>query len=216
MPASQQGFTVLELMIATIISALLLMAGTAALVQVGRMFYRGVTMAHTQEVARTIIDEVSRPIQFSGVTPIPVTGTPSGADSGVFCVGTQRYTYQLKQQVGTGSGHVKHALWRDRKAASQPCTPVDLSLDQPTVEGQDLVSAHMRLMKFTAVPLDPSNPARSMWEVSVKVAYGDDDGTQDVFNNIDDPDTIACRGTFIGAQFCAVSGLNTAVTRLLK
>ena len=62
--AEQNGFTIIELLIATTVFSLILLISVAGILQISRMYYRGVTQSRTQETARSIIDEVGEAIRF--------------------------------------------------------------------------------------------------------------------------------------------------------
>src|SRR3990172_9120101 len=60
------GFTIVELMIATTIFSVILLIVTFGMLQIGRTYYKGITLTKTQNAARSIIDTISQDIQFSG------------------------------------------------------------------------------------------------------------------------------------------------------
>src|SRR3989344_6639968 len=99
----KEGFTIVELLIATSVFAVLLLLCSVALIQISRVYYKGVTTTRTQEASRNIIDDISRGIQFSGGTvtdPLPDVSQPGVS---YFCVNNARYTYKLDTQVTDNS-----------------------------------------------------------------------------------------------------------------
>lgn len=133
----QKGFTIVELMFSTAIFSTVLLLCLSALVQIGRMYYKGVTTAQTQEVARGVLDELTQSIQLNagnvkspsaldGVSPAP-TGPVVAVDPtdvaknavGYFCIGTTRYTYALDRKQSPTKGNsaankeIYHAIWVD-------------------------------------------------------------------------------------------------------
>ncbi len=100
MTDKQKGFTIIELLLATAVFSLVLVGATSALIQIGRMYYKGLTTSNTQETARRIMEDVSRNIQFSGATPTDTPGgglavNYNGTDIALisFCIGSLRYSY---------------------------------------------------------------------------------------------------------------------------
>src|ERR1043166_6625781 len=136
------GFTIMELRVATMVFGVVLLLVTAGIMQVARMYYKGVTEANTQNTARTIIDTISQAIQFSGgdVTPTPLGALP-GNDY-AFCVGDQQFTYRLGWQVENGfsvaNTQTWHALVQNATAGCSSSSGAQ-DLSQQTVNGRDLM-----------------------------------------------------------------------------
>ncbi len=210
------GFTIVELLIATAIFSVILLGSTFALIQVSRMYYKGVVSARTQEVARNVIDEISRPLQFQGaslrIDPVPTA--INGWDVITKCVGNQRLTYAVGMRAdpslpsGTVVGdRIKHALWKDTLETQFPCVAVDLRQTNPSsgtkgTNGKDMLSDRMRLSRLD---VDYSN---GIWSTDVSVMYGD----RDVMN----PDDVtlvpeSCKGSSVGGQWCAKSEYKSQV-----
>jgi prepilin-type N-terminal cleavage/methylation domain-containing protein len=233
----QRGFTIIELMFATVVFSSVLLLSLAALVQIGKMYYKGVTTAQTQQSARSLLDELSQSIQFSGANieaPRNMTGgaPPQGPDiaagsgaTGFFCVGTTRYTYALDRQQSddndTSKKHILHALWADEPGVCAGITnanvanyfstyPVDLTSAVPsTYNGRDLLSDNMRLTRFAVDSLVD----KSIWQVRLTVVYGEDDL---LTIDSDNPSRRICKGATVGTEFCAVSELSTIIKRRIS
>lgn len=97
--ARQNGFTIVELLIATMVFSVVLLLVTFGILQVSRVYYKGVTEANTQNVARGIMDSVSQAIQFSGGAVSTTPGSPVAGTSYGFCVNNQLYSYMLGYQL---------------------------------------------------------------------------------------------------------------------
>jgi prepilin-type N-terminal cleavage/methylation domain-containing protein len=63
---SQAGFTIVELMIATLVFAVVLILITVGVLTFTRSFFKGINQSRTQNAARTVIETISQGIQFSG------------------------------------------------------------------------------------------------------------------------------------------------------
>lgn len=203
---NQQGFTLVELLIATTIFSVILMAAAAALVQMGRLYYKGVIAAKTQNVTRTVIDDVSRSIQFSSGNDAEAT-LPGDATVKAKCFGDIRFTYILREQVGP---QVPHALWQDKIGAAGCDEDVpDLRQENPygdpaqNSQGRELLSKGMRLQDFNIQAQAGSND--DIFIITVKVIYGEND----LLNDPDNP--TACKGSTVGGQWCAISDLSSVV-----
>ncbi len=234
-----QGFTIVELLFSTAIFSAVLMLCLTALVQIGRMYYKGVTTAQTQQAARSVLDELSQGMQFSGdniqaptsltggVAPlgpmIAVAGDVKANAVGYFCIGNTRYTFAMDRMKDSSNDTVrktiKHGLWADEpgvcaNALASSLTPADLASDTPSVgmNGRDLLSDNMRLLRLI-IRQPVSITDGSVWQVLLTVGYGEDD-----LLTIDqsDPTRRYCAGPQAGTQFCAFSELSTIVKRRIS
>jgi prepilin-type N-terminal cleavage/methylation domain-containing protein len=226
---TNQGFTLIELMVATMVFSVILLGATTAVIQISRMYYKGVISTRTQETSRRVIDDISRAAQFSD-EDITIPGITVNYGSGAthatvraFCIGNTRYSYVLNAQVDSaaangvynsgGNHRIRHALWRDSISNPQVCVSdpgqpgsdpahymPDLTQAEPTANGEELLGRYMRL-----VTLD-LRTANSLQYISVGVLYGDDD--------LLTPDANAptgCTSLISSAQWCALSELSTQV-----
>jgi prepilin-type N-terminal cleavage/methylation domain-containing protein len=232
----QSGFTIVELMIATVIFSLVLLGAMVALIQISKLYYKGVTNARTQDLNRNVMAEISQGIQFSRSdinqvppgSPGPIVANPAApsdpdvASRGYFCNGPRRYTYiidrKLSQTPDTNPNATlrkkvsRHVLWVDTPAACNG--PADLSNSNPCaptacIDGVELMSEGARLTKLTLGQPNVIKP--DLWSISISVAYGDDDLLVD-----DGTGTrYACEGASNFSEFCAISELSTTVLRRL-
>lgn len=202
------GFTILELMIATTVFSVIMLLCTYGMIQIGRTYYKGATLARTQNTARAVMDNITQAIQYGSAVPVNDIGAPttpngavvsSTASSGVFCVGSNQYTFTHDQVSGSN-----HGLVVDTSSLLN-CTAQPLP--SPTISGKELLGENMRLTKFQIL-----NTTGSDYHILLKITYGNDadielDPTKPtVYGN--------CKGG-LGSQFCASSQLATTVHRRL-
>ncbi len=230
----QQGFTIIELMFSTVIFSTILLISLAALVQIGRLYYKGVTTSQTQQTARKVMDEISQSIEFTGsgifaptlATPpnpkIPVSSNNAALNvTGYFCVGGTRYTYVLDRQQKDSPNlnaflykQIKHVLWADdfSNCASAPL-PLNMRLASPSVgtNGRELMGANMRITRLDLRDLTGASGDHSTWQIIMNIAYGDEDLL--AVDTSVSPKRITCTGAQIGTQFCATSELTTIVKK---
>jgi prepilin-type N-terminal cleavage/methylation domain-containing protein len=224
------GFTLVELMVSTVIFSLVLMAVTVALVQISRLYYRGVTQARTQEISRNVSDEISQSIQFSAqsVTPpnypanttigpnIPPDNRGAGNDQFYFCVGPKRYSFAIDRMVSNEDAtnqnkYSQHGIWVDvpttgcANAAVDP-GPADLSVAQPSAEGRELLQENMRITKLELVPITDE-----LWTLNLNIAYGEEE-----FFFVTDDGRKICEGSRIGVELCATSELSLTILRRVQ
>lgn len=215
---SEKGFTLVELMIATAVFSVVLLLCATAIVQVGRLFYKGTIINRTQTTARTAMDDISQSIQFgTSSTPFYRVGTQAFRGGTVvvnsYCFGSIRYSYapsnlSLGSDTTTQSPHI---LWKDRYSGIT-CPPVDVT-NSGLVGGVELLGSSMRLalIQPTApLKMDGSVDTAGIWKVKIVVAYGAD---TDLFVPASNYQT--CIGNKVGGQFCSVSTITTNVIKRL-
>lgn len=216
----QSGFTVIELMISTTIFSLVLMLCMSGILQITKMYYRGITQTKTREVARSITDEIGEAVRFTNqsVAIGPVVNGPqindlSANSVGYFCIGQKRYSYAIDRQVKStpvaNTKQKKHALWVDQTLNCS--SAADLNVDVPTANGRDLVPQNMRLYELSIVEKDA---VKNIYNISVGVAYGDDDL---LFPRpAGSPTELTCEGGFVGVEFCATTNYDVTVQKRLE
>jgi len=206
------GFTILELLIASAVFAVVLLVVAVGVLRFTHDYYKGITSSQTQETARSIMAEVSQAIQFGkSITVIPADG------SGVagLCVDNALYSYKVGQQVTDSSPNASlhqgyHALVVDTGAScSAGATPSIPDTSALPSGSRELLGQHMRLSA-----LDVTSAASGVYTVRVRVIYGDDDllipGISGGVTWADEHCT-----SDAGTQFCAVSDLTTSVEQRL-
>ena len=197
----EQGFTIVELMIALSVMAVVLVISTVVLINLGLLFTKGTNQAKTQNTTRNITNELASQLEIGNANPL----VPGG---NVICFGSQRYTFQLNHELTNSS--TDHVLWRDTMSNNATCIPLRLSAAVPfdglTVagSGSELVLPNMELTDF-AVAVPPATPV-GVYSIKVTVAYGDP--TQLVIAR----GKTSCLGG-PGTQYCAVSSLTQNVAR---
>lgn len=197
------GFTIIELMIATMVFGTVLLVVTTAILQITRVYYKGITQATTQSTARSIIDMISQGIQFNGGG---VTETPGSFNA--FCVGNQQYSFVLGKQLTEttpAANQTWHALVVDDKPGCTSSSPGS-SMNTQVTSGRELLQPNMRLSKMSV-----QNIGTNLYKITVKVVSGDDDLLKNPAN-----DTATCQNFSAGTQFCAVSELTTVVTKRVE
>jgi prepilin-type N-terminal cleavage/methylation domain-containing protein len=204
----QSGFTIIELIIATTVFGVMMLLATAGIIQIGKIYYKGVTTARTQETTRAIVDEISRSIQMTDNTTLAYSASDGANGERSTCVGTTRYTYLTNGTILRSTD--EHVLWTDQIKSGASCAPLNLKQPNPvdgntdtSVQGKELLARNMRLAEFNVGSINGT----SLKTVRVKVIYGD----LDLYDNA----TNSCLPISQGGQFCAASSLSTSVKQRL-
>jgi type II secretory pathway pseudopilin PulG len=221
------GFTIVELLIATMIFSTIIVLVSVVVVRISNQFYKTLTLNKTQTVARAISDAVAQGIQFSNAG---ITSDHANDEPGMICAGNQVFVYQRHLQIlGTGSlapDQTRHAVLQ---ATAGVCPTYETTaaswLAAPPSNARELLDNKMRLAKFT---IQQSSSNSDVYNIDIKVVYGDTDllcspsspnhdCNPDVSQDSTTPnkDDVQCK-IGPGSQFCAISELNTTVEKRLN
>lgn len=214
---NSKGFTIVELMMASLVFSIVLMLITVGVIKFNQAYYKGITQTSTQNAARSILDNVSQAIQFSGDQITSPIGTSGSGSSVGFCIGDQRYSYLLGWQLVDGSVSVakhqtNHALVVDSPGN---CSGFNAqNVQGASVSGTELLTPKMRIAKLSVTQVAGST---DLYKVNIRVVYGDDDlflSPSGQSPAATAPDA-TCKGN-VGEQFCAVSELSTIVQKRIN
>ena len=207
---TEAGFTILEVLIATMVFTVVLLICTYVVTRIGQLYFKGVTTSQIQDLTRQLSDEFSGQIQFGSSLPIPDSisgGSPTTPL--IFCVGDNRYRAVMNQKLGDPG--VDTVL--QRIAYSGACNLTDSGFDGAT----ELAIKNMRILKLSIIrsPTDPY-----IWNMNIRLALGDSDiFDYPVAGSTDLPEVYGssiCRSGISGSQFCATSELQSTILRRVK
>jgi len=200
------GFTILELLIATAISSgaiLMLMFG---FLSISQSYTKGLTVAETQNTARGVADTISQSIQFGD--PNSINTSYIGIPDGWFCADNSIFVYQLGQSVSRSTD----ALMEGSLTTSCPDVVQPLS-SSSYPGGKELLGPNMRLTAFSVTP-GPDNT----YVINLRLAYSVNNTfligvTQPAGPTLyydSGSNQVKCSGQS-GQDFCSTAGLQTVV-----
>ncbi len=217
------GFTIVELLIATAVFSGVLLVAMVGFLQIGRLFYKGVTITQTQNTAQQIVNELTSGIQSSASSNNIKATLPSSVTSNYTgyvyaCVNGFRYTYGVvsgkpiiydqslaANYSATSSGNF--GLVRDKLSGSSSC---DLPSVTPVGSASPIELLGSRMMVANLKVQSASSTLKDLYTVSETIAYG----TYSVLNlSVNSLPYASCLSGLSSAQFCAVSTLSTSVYR---
>jgi prepilin-type N-terminal cleavage/methylation domain-containing protein len=192
---SSRGFTIIELLIATVVFSVVLLILTGAIIQFTRIYYKGVIVSRAQETARNVVSDISGAVQFSGKSSVTPVTLPSPPSAGWFCVGAKRYTFRYGIQVTS----TQHALVADNCSGALPSMTTAYPAGSTATE---LLGDGMQLVNIGVSQVGSSN----LYTVTLHIAYGAN-------GDLVLPAKQECQAIIRGGQFCAVAKLNTTVAK---
>jgi|GEM_PF-769102 len=222
------GFTIIELLVATTIFSIVLIVIVASFLQVGRMFYKGVSVNNTNEAARTLVDDIANDIRLSKSSLYAdPTADKNLMNVQYFCVGQHRYTFIFKTKVqgsditatNLQAKNIQAGVIQDNTGGNchQP------SDDPPGTNATQILGPDMQLNNLTLTKSSSETGVSGVRIHTHIVFYGADNTVFDTSdttmkNTASDPGKAAgasdafCSGNSLSTQFCAVSDIDTNIT----
>lgn len=203
---TQSGFTIIELMIATMVFSVVLLLCAAGLIAIGRMYQKGNNNRAVQEASRSIIDTIKNDFELNGGNYKTLTDS---SDTYGFCIGSILYIYKVNVPVaadGSQPGLVRNDALYGAAACAYANDVSVLSMNQALSDGgKELLGVNMRIVQPPiASAFPPTGNAQSL-KIRANIIYGDSDL---IFAD-------KCRGG-AGQEYCASSVLETFATRRLQ
>ena len=194
----REGFTIVELMIATLVFSTILLVITFGVMSFTKMYYKSVYMSATQHTARDISDAVTNAVKFG-------TGTPTGifndsvSGNSYFCTGGYVFVYQPGIQYKPSSTIGMYM---------QPVQGNGCSIPVSSTARRQLLASNMRVSYLSF------SGTNDVYTLTLRIAYGDSDlliPSSAASDERWDANTQCISGN--GAEYCAVSGLIATATR---
>lgn len=228
---SQDGFTIIELMVATGVLAFILLISTFIMISISNLYDKGINLSNIQDNTRNTIEEIAQDIQLSTGNyelgnSYAMAGYANPAQA--FCIGDVRYTYVIGYALGTGQDpsrlpRIKHVFWRDiQSKATSSCQALNLDISNPgssdpipgnSKSGTELAGPNTRLTNLSV-----TQQSSGAYLIQLAEAFGD----SGLINpnlpsrappaSTDDP---LCK-TDIGDQYCATDALSLVVSARLS
>ncbi len=204
--STNAGFTIIELMMATVIFSLVLVVILASFLQIGRMFYKGVSINSTNEAARTVVDSIADDVRLSKGGFIP-------GGSNYFCVGLHRYTFGVGGNRKLTSTDVSNPSFINPKGVIVSTIPGG-GCNVNGTDARQLLGPDMQLNNLT---MSCNSNVSCTVHIHV-IFYGFDDSifisrgniTLTPAQAINSPDA-ECSGSLLSTQFCATADLQTTI-----
>jgi len=217
-PNNNGGFTIIELMIAICILAILLLVSSVVMTSIGSIYSKGIDMTNVQNDSRNIVQDLTSTIQFSGQPLIESSYSYPGIGLvHSICFGSTRYSYFLGFPP-SGIQNVQ-IIWKDTMSGTGSCVPLNVSQNPPACPtsgntgclpsipgtGSELVGSNMHLANLSITSYN-----QQLYSVQIGLAYG----LEDMFETNSSGTPITSNGNYVcgdqsGQKYCATSSLST-------
>ncbi len=203
---SQKGFTLVELLLALAFLAFVLLFIVATIVQVMRIYNKGLSVKEINQSARSALSDMAKVASASDINGINTTALSSGR----VCFGSVSYVWNIESATTNkflGVGQPALVLVRASDVGSVLCTKVsgvypDIDPNQATT----LISGGVWVEKIN-VSLTMAN---SLVDLDLQFATIDDPANPSLIYTPAAPQVATCKGGSEG-QFCAVARFTTTV-----
>lgn len=211
-PDKQQGFTLVELMLAIAFVGFIILFTVLAVMQVMRTYNKGITVKEINQTARVTVEDMSRAVRSANEI------TTSAMASGRVCLGGISYVWNTQGGSANkydSAGNPSVTLVRVDDAGGAMCVLVGASYPNvPTAKTTSLLSdrAWVQMLDISV------NSANNLATITLQLSTPEDAASpaiEDPFpatpsNPADSATWVRCKGT-PGAEFCAVATFSTTV-----
>jgi prepilin-type N-terminal cleavage/methylation domain-containing protein len=215
----QSGFTLVELMIATSVFAVVITIGMYGFIQINRFYTRSLTIIRTQDSARNLMMDIANQFQLtSGIYQDAVTEGALQSGEEIVCVGNKSYVYKIN-------------TIEDPKNNNHAITSYDINPNTCPDTGTNpvyLLRPGVRIIQLDITPY-PNDTTGPLFNITVALLYAPDDnssinsaGTDLVDTKNDKNGDIShisewrCTSTVKGSEYCSLSRLTTSVYKRVQ
>lgn len=201
---NQKAFTIIELLIASTVFSMIILGACAAIIQMSRLYYKGIIVSRTQTAGRNLAETIAREIQFQGGTiTTQEFGTPPTTK--ILDISGTRYKFAINKQQGKD---IPHAIVKYEYISSPPNDPDLNDTDLISSTYRDILGNNMRILDLSVSKVGGGGvPTAGLYSIQVVIAYGD----TDLLDFSADLADTTCKGNIAGSQWCSVVKYNTMV-----
>jgi prepilin-type N-terminal cleavage/methylation domain-containing protein len=173
---AQQGFTIVELMIATAVLSTILVLVSSVMISIGNLYTKGINQARVQDNVRSITDQISQDVQLNNGSVVTGAGTVTMGSQTPnvksICIGSSiRYSFIIGYKIGpvtdsepapyNAQSHIPSVLWRDDNGYNDPtgtnmANTTGVAAYNKDCQVVDLTKISTAVDTITGKPVDPS------------------------------------------------------------
>jgi prepilin-type N-terminal cleavage/methylation domain-containing protein len=211
---SDKGFTVIEVLIASLVFTTLLLLSMEGITRIAKVYVKNSSITKANEFSKSFIGDIAQQIKY-GVEPKFTSGNPS-----FLCVSDSGYKIELNktQEEDLGPIPINPIV----KIQDPGCT---LYANASNYTGAsynpvNISPVNIRILSFNIIKNTVGTTP--VWTIDMRVALGAKDLLRDSANKIlaDDPTAnyseAVCRGGIAGSEFCSVISISTSITRRMR
>lgn len=205
---TNKGFTIVEVLIASLVFSALLLLCMEGIVRIAKVYVKNSSINQANEFSKSFSGDITQQIKY-GAEPKFTPGNPS-----FLCVSDSGYKIEFnKSQEDSAQNPVV-------KIEDVGCTLYNNSSNYSVgaYNPVNIAPNNIRILKFNLTNTGLTNP---VWVVNMRVAIGAKDLLVDSSNKpltdpSSDPTEALCKPGIAGSEFCAVIGISTAATRRMR
>jgi len=195
--SNMQGFTLVELMLATVFIALLLVAIATVVIQISGIYNKGITMKSVNQAGRAVVDDMKRTVGGSGIFGVDEALVSQDNKGGRLCTGAYSYIWnigtaitdkepQINNYAGLADKDTPIRLVRVRDNGGTYCKQVDKALlDINKADAVELLSTDLAVQYFDIAALTDASTGSRLYRVTMKISNADNDAINTAINTID-------------------------------
>lgn len=195
---TQDGFTLVELLLALTFVSFILLFIVFAMLQVMGNYNKGLAIKEINQTSRTIVEEMSRVARFSSINTINTSATARGR----ICFGSVSYVWNTKgSSTNKLSNNAAVTLSRVEDAGGALCAAGNPPI--PAAAATNLLTGPVWVQKLEVSKAATANL------ITIKLVLSTSDDNQPT--DIDDASNPICSGNKAG-NYCAVATFSTTVS----
>ncbi len=162
----KNGFTIVELMIATAVFSLALLVLAVSLLTINHQYFKGISQGNVQTASGNILNNVTSAVEFSNGNYL--SSYDSSNYQGYFCVGHTEFLYQLYK---IDSNTTVNPLTEINNCIGQTSNPLKAcSISNCQYSG--LLGNNMQLLNFQITSIDSS---LHLFKINLDIAFASKD-----------------------------------------
>ncbi len=202
---NSKGFTLIELMISTVVFSSILLIATIAIIYVSKTYVEGQVVIKNQDNSQAILMNLANAIKFddNSNNNIVLPQLNSSTNNYYFCIGSYEYIYSLNQ-LFTSNNQVAGLLQLTNSLSPNCVYPTSINIGS----SRQLLSQNERVGQLA---ISQNN---NIYDISLTIGYGNNSVLQ-TLNTASDPAPpykYRCVISAFSVSLCAVSSLSTTVT----
>ena len=220
---NQKGFTIIELLIASVAFTVILVLVTTIVIQVSKIYYKGVVLSNTQNVDSTIIQDVSKDIQFGSNSSNLQISKKIAGNIEIYCIGDNVFIFNPGQEFVSPGTNIGLLYGSSLPCSSISPTKIDVINYINNYGFHELLNPMMRVINFS---INNNLPNGLLYGINIGIAFGSDQSlcNTSVASSCINSDVMSTSGNYKnyfgsniqcklqqGDQYCGTSYLNTVV-----